>query len=62
MSDGQGEVGGNCGIDGYILCPAPVATADSAYVATASAPVLGQTGNVKIAMPDITKLAERLKK
>jgi hypothetical protein len=62
MSEGHGDVGGNCGIDGYIPCPEPVATANSAYVATASAPVLGQGGNVEITMPINTKPAERLKK
>lgn len=62
MSDGHVDAGGNCGIDGYITCPEPIATANSAYVATASAPVLGQVGNVEITMPVSTKLAERLKK
>lgn len=62
MIDGHGDVGGNCGIDGHITCPEPVAAADSAYVAAASAPVLGQVGNVEIRMPVSTKLTERLKK
>jgi hypothetical protein len=62
MIDGHGNVGGNCGINGHITCPEPVATAGSAYVATASAPVLGQVGNVEITMPVSKKLAERLKK
>jgi hypothetical protein len=61
MSDGHGDVGGNCGIDGHITCPEPVAAADSAYVATA-APISVQVGNVEITMPVRTKLADRLKK
>jgi hypothetical protein len=62
MSEGHGGASGDCGVSGYISCPAPIASAESAYVVAAPAPIWGQAGDVEITIPVRTKQTELPKK